>query len=78
MHPPPLTILNVQNVADFEFYCGPSFDSEGSLAMAIFEGPPPRQFSTSRERKFFVDDLLVRIHLIIEMTLVDRPCAMGV
>jgi hypothetical protein len=25
---------------------------------------------------FFIDNLLVRIHLIIEMVLVDRPCAM--
>ena len=31
-----------------------------------------------REREFFIDNLLVRIHLIIEMILVDRPCAMGV
>ena len=30
------------------------------------------------ERDFFIDNLLVRIHLIIEMILVDRPCAMGV
>ena len=33
---------------------------------------------TSREREFFIDNLLVRIHLIIEMMLVDRPCTMGV
>jgi len=31
-----------------------------------------------RERDFFIDNLLVRIRLIIEMILVDRPCAMGV
>ena len=30
------------------------------------------------EREFFMDNLLVRIHLIMEMILVDRPCAMGV
>ena len=30
------------------------------------------------EREFFIDNLLVRIHLIIEMIIVDRPCAMGV
>jgi len=30
------------------------------------------------EREFFIDNLLVRIHLIIEMILVDRPCTMGV
>ena len=29
------------------------------------------------EREFFIDNLLVRIHLTIEMILVDRPCAMG-
>ena len=31
-----------------------------------------------RDREFIIDNLLVRIHLIIEMSLVDRPCAMGV
>ena len=31
-----------------------------------------------REREFFTDTLLVRVHLIIAMILVDRPCAMGV
>ena len=30
------------------------------------------------EREFFIKNLLVRIHLIIEMTSGDRPCAMGV
>jgi hypothetical protein len=30
------------------------------------------------EREFFIDNLLVRIHFIIEIILVDRPCAMGV
>jgi len=31
----------------------------------------------ARERELFTDDLLVRIHLINEMILADRPCAMG-
>ena len=31
-----------------------------------------------RERDFFVDNLLVRIHLTIQMILADQPCAMGV
>ena len=31
-----------------------------------------------REREFFIDNLLVRIHLIIKMIQVDRPRAMGV
>jgi hypothetical protein len=30
------------------------------------------------KRDFFVDALLVRIHSIIEMILVDRPCAMEI
>ena len=29
-------------------------------------------------REFIFDHLLVQIYLIIEMILVDRPCAMGV
>ena len=29
-------------------------------------------------REFFIDNLLIRIYLIIEMILVDRPCAMRV
>ena len=31
--------------------------------------------SASPETEFFIDNLLVRIHSIIEMILVDRPCA---
>ena len=31
-----------------------------------------------RWREFFIDNLLVQIHLIIEMVLEDQPCAMGV
>ena len=31
-----------------------------------------------RERKFFIHNLLVQIHLIIEIFAVDRPCAMVV
>ena len=37
--------------------------------------PEQRSF---REREIFIDNLLVRVHLIIEMILVDRPCVMGV
>ena len=39
--------------------------------------PDPRRGLQGTEREFFIDNLLVRIHLIIEMILVDRPCAMG-
>jgi len=34
--------------------------------------------SGEREREFFIDSLLVRIHFVIEMILGDRPRAMGV
>ena len=41
--------------------------------------PATRQKSTfAPEREFCIDNLLVRIHFIIEMSLVDWPCAMGV
>ena len=30
--------------------------------------------SRKREREVFIDNLLVRIHLIIKMIVVDRPC----
>ena len=35
-------------------------------------------YQASRKRDFFIDDLLVRIHFIIEMVSVDRPCAMRI
>ena len=31
---------------------------------------------TGSEREFFIDNLMVRIHLIVEIILVERPCAM--
>ena len=37
--------------------------------------PPPRR-QPAAERELFICNLLVRIHLIIEMILLDRPCAM--
>ena len=42
------------------------------------KGRAPAMLPCRSERDFFVDNLLVRIHLIIEMIPVDRPCAMGV
>jgi len=42
-------------------------------------GAPPSSLTLHpEEREFCIDNLLLRIHLIIEMVLVDRPCAMGV
>ena len=35
-------------------------------------------FVCHRDRDFLIDNLLIRIHLIVEMILVDRPCAMEV
>jgi hypothetical protein len=47
------------------------FNSEEGLFLGAAGKPPT-------ERDFFVDNLLVRIHLIIEVILVVRPCAMEV
>jgi len=37
-----------------------------------------RRHAARLEREFFIDNLLVRIHLIVEMIIVDRPGAMRV
>ena len=38
-----------------------------------------RNWNNCAEREeFFTDKLLIQIHSIIEMILVDRPCAIGV
>ena len=34
--------------------------------------------SPNPKREFFIENLLVRIHLIVEVILVDQPCAIGV
>ena len=45
----------------------PCFDHRGESPHSCVE----------RERELFVENLLVRLHSIMEMILVDRPCAMG-
>ena len=42
---------------------------------SVRDAAPPDLHS---EREFFIDNRLVRIRVIIEKTLVDRPCFMGV
>ena len=42
----------------------------GGACRALAAAPP--------EREFFIDNPLVRIHVILRTILVDRPCAMGV
>ena len=56
-----------------EVSCG--FDLLAPLGgvMAIYATEVPL-----REKEFFIDNLLVRIHFIVEIILVDRPCALGV
>ena len=56
---------------------------QGLLDVPALPDVPAQRFKAGgrcagREREFFVDNLLVRIHSIIEMILVNRPCAMGV
>ena len=48
-----------------------------SVKKSLFAHHLARCAKVSSEREFFIDNLLVRIHSIIEMILVDRPCAMG-
>ena len=48
------------------------------LARVVRQLPLAHQEEPAREREFFIDNLLVRIHSIIEMIVVDRPCAMGI
>jgi len=48
-------------------------EEEASGQVLVVVGVAP-----SVDREFFIDNLLVRIHFIIEMILVDRPCTMGV
>ena len=38
---------------------------------------PPAEGRALSEKELVLDNLLVRIHLIIEINFVDRPCAMG-
>ena len=45
---------------------------------SFFELNPLLRPPKAGEREIFIDNLLVRVHLIIEMILVDRPCATGV
>ena len=44
-------------------------------AAVLFTSIGAHQPSAPRERELFIENLLARIHLIIEMILVDRPCA---
>jgi len=44
----------------------------GSPGSRLYLSPP------YEEKDFFIGNLLVRIHLIVEMILVDQPYAMGV
>jgi hypothetical protein len=46
------------------------------VLVALILYSPDHHPATKKE--FFIDNLLVRIHSIIEMIFVDRPCAMGV
>ena len=44
----------------------------------MVEGCSMKSWILQEQREFFIDNLLVRIHLIIEIILVDQPYAMGV
>jgi hypothetical protein len=48
------------------------------VALEPFSAEHPDKAPRSERESSFIDNLLVRIHLIIVMISVDRPCAMGV
>ena len=48
------------------------------LGPPVWRGTVPTRRPAPTKREFFIDNLLVRIHFIIEKILVDRPCAMRV
>ena len=52
--------------------------SYASSAMGYAKPIVDNAYKREREWEFFIDNLLVQIHVIIEMILVDWPCAMGV
>jgi len=52
--------------------------SQGQIAQSCNQiHTPSSPHPQVTERVFLIDNLLVRIHLIIDMILVDRPCAVG-
>ena len=64
--------------ADDDSVCGPRPRAEDEAARHSFHRRIPLDQHVLPERDFFIDNLLVRIHLIVVMILVDRPCATGV
>ena len=80
MHPAPYT-LHPKRGAAVERYTtlvGAVQRQLSGLALYPVAGFWVNLLSCGREREFFIDNLLLRIHFTIDMILVDRPCAMGV
>ena len=48
------------------------------MAGSSDSSPPASRSTACRDTEFFINHLLLRIHFIIDMILVDHPCAMGV
>jgi hypothetical protein len=67
----PCVVLGATKMAQSQF----TGKTRGTVVEARAPERPPE---AGPEKEFFVDNLLVRIYFIIEMILVDRPCAMGV
>ena len=71
------TINHKQSIANYKRRCIARGNKTSELEcecyhLTDFSVTPEPQ---TPEREFLVDNLLVQIHLIIEMILVDRPCA---
>ena len=46
-------------------------------SVCISENPSRSPRKLLKEKEFLIDNILVRIHSIIQMILVDQSCAMG-
>ena len=70
----PTTRPSVERTAEKAFMCPIDGQRDGQTRVLS----PHATIPSTLEREIFIDNLLVRVHLIIEIILVDRPCATGV
>lgn len=56
----------LKNIKDFEFYTGPSFDTEGAMGMMTYEGADPTtrlmMLRKARDVKECLDEIDVPLH----------------
>ena len=75
LHPTPYTLHPTPYTLHLTPY---TLQGGGEVTPTQREGWEEEEEEVRGEREFFIDNLLARIHLIIEKILVDRLCATGV